>query len=189
MTLQFDELTEYVTAGPVIHAVELSQHALESMYSVLAVARGYIHRANLGRAVLEGEVELAFVLSEWTSEGGLPDAPGVVASAVLKGWSAKSIAAAYIIANTATINAINASRTVAVALIRLSLVQDGTNALDPMEPFTSAQVGFLAVWLNEHDITNAEFAALFDVSAALLSNWLQNHPRWQFAAQLHERFT
>ena len=189
MIPEFDQFTEYVTTDGVF-PVALEQHSLESPFSLEAVIRGYIHRANLGRVILAGSAELALVFSEWDAETGLPDHPGVVASMVLASWTAKSVAVGYVIATSAVLDAINASRTVAIALIRCAIQADnGPHPLAPSEPFTAAQVAILATWINEHDITNTEFAALFDVTAVQLSNWLQNHPRWQFAAQLHERFT
>lgn len=185
----FDQFTEYVTADGVF-PVALDQHSLESPFSLSAVIRGYIRRAELGRAVLEGSAELALVFSEWSPETGFPDHPGVVELAILKGWTAKSVAVGYVIATSAVLDAINVSRTVAIALIRCAIpVSNGPHPLAPSEPFTAGQVSILSTWINEHDITNTEFAALFDTTAALLAAWLQGHPRWQFAAQLHERFT
>lgn len=186
--IEFDQYVEYVTEGPAIHAVTLQQHSLESPLTLLAVAAGYVHEAELGRAILSGAAELAMCFCEWTPAGGLPSTPGIVASMILAGWTAKSVAAAYVIANTATLDAINASRTTAVALIRLSLVNGGTNLLAPDLPATSQQVTALSTWLNNHAITNTEFAALFGITAAQLSAWLQSHPRWMIAAQMKERF-
>ncbi len=185
---EYDQFVEFVTEGPIIHPVALQQHSLDALATVETVVRGYVRAAGLGRALVAG-AELALLLSEWTPAGGLPAASGIVASMVLAGWTAKSIAAAYVIASSATLDAINASRTVALALIRLSLVQEGLNPLAPRDPFTSGQVTILSTWLNAHTITNTEFAALFDITAAQLSNWLQTHPRWQFAQQVHDRFT
>jgi hypothetical protein len=182
----FDQYVEYVTEGPIIHPVALAQHSLESPLSLATVISGYIRANGLGRALVAG-AELAFVFSEWTPAGGLPTAPGVVASMVLAGWTAKSIAGAYIMADTATIDAINASRTVALALIRMSL-NGGPNPLAYDQPATSQQVTVLSTWLNNHNITNSEFAALFGVTAAQLSNWLQTHPRWQIAQVIHDKF-
>ena len=184
---EFDQFVEYVTVGPAIHPVALQQHSLDALNTLETVVRGYVRAAGLGRVLVAG-AELALLLSEWTPAGGLPTAPGIVASMVLAGWTAKSVAAAYVIATTATLDAINVSRTVAIALIRLSLVQEGINPLAPRDPFTSGQVTVLSTWLNAHTITNSEFAALFDITAAQLSNWLQTHPRWQFAQQVHDRF-
>lgn len=112
---------------------------------------------------------------------------GIESTMVIKGWTSKSIAAGYIIAPTVTMNQINADRTTGLALIRVQVAGD-THPLAPSEPFTSGQVSVLSTWLNEHDITNAEFAALFNVAPAYLANWLQNNPRWRFAQVIHDRF-
>jgi hypothetical protein len=184
---EFDQLVEYVTEGPVIHPVTLAQHSLEVVETVEAITAGYIHAKALARALC-ADPELAMVFCEWTPAGGMASLSGVVASKVLKGWTAKSVAVAYIVAPSAAVDAINASRTTAVAFIRVSLDGGGT-PLPPRDPFTAAQVGYLSTWINAHGITNAEFAALFNVTAAQLSAWLQSHPRWQFAAQLNERFS
>lgn len=186
----FDQFVEYVTEGPVFHQVVLSQHALQSAYALAAVGAGYVHAAQLGRAILAGTIELAMVFSEWSVETGLPDAPGIVASAVLAGWPAKSVAVAYAIANSATLDAINANRTAAIALIRMAISADnGPHPLAPGEPFTAQQVGYVATWINQHGITNTEFAALFDVTPVQLSAWLQNHPRVEFARVLHKKWS
>ena len=185
---EYDQFVEYVTVGPVVHPVALQQHSLESPLTLATVAAGYIREAGLGRALVAG-AELAMCLSEWTPAGGLPTAPGIVASMVLAGWTAKNVAAAYVIADSATLDAINVSRTVAIALIRLAIsADDGPNPLDPGTPCTSQQVTILSTWLNAHAITNTEFAALFDITAAQLSTWLQTHPRWQAAQVMHDRF-
>lgn len=114
---------------------------------------------------------------------------GIESTMVIAGWNAKQIAAGYVLAPTATLDQINSDRTTGIALIRVSAsADDETHALAPDEPFTAGQVTALAAWLNAHDITNAEFAALFDVTAAQLSNWLTNHARWRFAQQIHDRF-
>jgi hypothetical protein len=186
--IEFDQFVEYVTEGPTIHAVALQQHSLESLYTLETVIRGYIHAAGLGRALVSG-AELALVFSEWTPETGLPSASGIMASMVLAGWTAKSVAVGYVIADSATLDAINASRTVAIALIRCSLEREGDNPLAPRDSFTNGQVTVLSTWINEHGITNSEFAALFDVAAAQLANWLQTHSRMEFAQQIHARFT
>lgn len=183
----FDQFVEYVTTDGVF-PVALDQHDLKSLFTLATVVRGYIHTARLGRAILAGDAELACVFSEWDAEMGLPENPGVMASMVLAPWPAKSVAVAYVIASSVLLDAINQSRTVALALIRLSLVQDGIDPLAYDEPFTSGQVTALSMWLNEHSITNAEFAALFDVNPALVGNWLQMHPRWQMAQVMHEQF-
>jgi hypothetical protein len=115
---------------------------------------------------------------------------GVGNSMVIAGWAAKGIAAGYIIATGATLDLINSQRTTGLALIRTYINADETaHPLAPDTPFTVGQVTALGDWVNEHGIPNTEFAALFDVSAAQLSNWLTTHPRWQFAQQIHERFT
>lgn len=187
--------------------------------------------------------ELAFVLSEWTPEGGLTlsttypavradvppteDAPaaqvarlwvklnngawqkvssiptvtnvglgtagvvqsGVVSSMVIKGWAAKGIAAGYIVAPEVTMNLINSQRTTGLALIRTYVNSAETaHPLAPDTMFTPAQVTVLATWLNAHGVSNAEFAALFGVTAGQLSNWLQTNPRWRFAQVVHEKF-
>lgn len=184
--VDFDQYVEYKDVSG-IHPVALAQHSLEVVETVEAITAGYIHAKALSRALCS-DPELAMIFGEWTPVGGLASLSGVVASKVLRGWTAKSVAAAYIIANTTSINAINASRTTAIAFIRLSLNGETVQLL-PRDNFTSAQVGYLSTWINAHSITNAEFAALFNVTAAQLSAWLQSHPRWQFAAQLNERFT
>lgn len=186
---EYDQYVEFVTAGPIVHSVALQQHSLDSILTLETVVRGYIHEAALGRALVAG-AELAMILSEWTPAGGLPSAPGIVASMVLAGWTAKSVAAAYVIADSATLDAINTSRTVAITLIRLAIsADDGPHPLDPGAPCTSQQVTILSTWLNAHGITNTEFAALFGVTAAQLSTWLQTHPRWQAAQVMHDKFT
>lgn len=115
---------------------------------------------------------------------------GVASSMVIAPWAAKAIAAGYIVATGATVDAINADRTTGIALIRTYINDDETNhPLAPSEPFTAGQVSALSAWNNDHGVTDSEFAALFGVSAAQLSNWLQTHTRVQFAQQIHERFT
>ena len=115
---------------------------------------------------------------------------GIASSTVIVGWGAKQIAAGYIIASGATLDQINLDRTSGLALIRTYInADDGeVQPLDPSEPFTSAHVTFLSTWLNEHGITNQEFADLFDLQAAEVSAWLQSHPRKQFAQVIHDRF-
>lgn len=115
---------------------------------------------------------------------------GVQSSMVIVGWQAKGIAAGYVIASGTTLDAINADRTTGLALIRTYINEaDGeVQPLAPDEPFTAGQVGILATWLNDHNITNQEFADLFDVTAAQLSNWLTTHSRIEFAQQIHDRF-
>lgn len=46
----FDQLVEYVTEGPVVHRVDLTQHSLDALPTLQAVAGGYAHVAALGRA-------------------------------------------------------------------------------------------------------------------------------------------
>jgi len=114
---------------------------------------------------------------------------GIASSMVIAGWSAKQIAAGYIVAPGATITQINAQRTTGLALIRTYINSDETaHPLAPETNFTAAQVTVLATWLNAHSITNAEFAGLFGVTAGQLSTWMQNHSRIEFARQLHVSF-
>lgn len=47
--IDFDQYTEYVTEGPVIHAVPLAQQPLDSLLSLEAMATGYAHIAALDR--------------------------------------------------------------------------------------------------------------------------------------------
>jgi len=104
-------------------------------------------------------------------------------------WPAKNVAVAWVIAPTATMSQINADRAEGVVLIRVMVNEgDGDNPLAPEEPFTQAQVAVLGTWLNDHSITDAEFADLFDISASELAAWLKGHPRWRFAQQIHNRF-
>lgn len=115
---------------------------------------------------------------------------GTGPSMVIAGWSAKGIAAGYIVATGATLDQINADRISGLALIRTYVNADDSEIqpLDPSDPFTQAQVGFLSTWLNEYSITNADFAALFGVSGVELADWLKTHPRKQFAQVVHDRF-
>jgi hypothetical protein len=115
---------------------------------------------------------------------------GIASSMVIKAWPAKSIAAGYIVAPGATMDQINADRDTGVALIRTYVnAGDGDDhPLAPDAPFTSGQVTALSAWLTAHGVTNDEFAALFDVSAAQVATWLQGHPRWQFAQTIHDQF-
>lgn len=114
---------------------------------------------------------------------------GVEASMVIAGWPAKGIGAGYIIASGATLNQINTDRNAGLALIRTYVNSDETaHPLGPDNPFTSPQVSALSAWLNAHGVTNGEFAALFDVTAAQLAGWLTSHPRWQFAKVISEKF-
>jgi len=115
---------------------------------------------------------------------------GIAGASEIIHWRAKGIAAALILASGDTIDQINADRTTGIALIRTYIHEDDgeVQPLAPDEPFTSAQVTALATWLSEHDITPAEFAALFDVTAPQVADWLTSHPRYQFAQQMYERF-
>lgn len=114
---------------------------------------------------------------------------GISSSMVIKVWATKNIVAGWVVAKSETLDAINSDRTTGIALIRTYINFDQTDhPLAPNVPFTSQQVSFLSVWLEDHYITNEEFAALFDVAPAQLSNWLQNNPRWKFAKQIHDRF-
>lgn len=103
-------------------------------------------------------------------------------------WIAKSIAAGITVATDATLDQINADRASSIALIRTYVNDDGPAPLAPDVPFTAGQVTALSTWINAHGITPAEFAALFDVSAAQLSDWLQTHSRLEFAKQIYSRF-
>jgi hypothetical protein len=114
---------------------------------------------------------------------------GVGNSMVIAPWVAKGIAAGYVIAPGITLDLINSQRTTGLALIRTYInAGEAAHPLAPDIPFTAGQVTALSTWVNAHGITNTEFAALFDVAPAQLSNWLTTHPRWQFAQQIHDRF-
>lgn len=116
---------------------------------------------------------------------------GVQAAMVIKDWGDKSIAAGYIVATGATLDQINTDRDEGIALIRTYINEDDgeDHPFAPSEPFTSGQVTALQTWLSDHSVTPAEFAALFDVSAAQIPNWLQTHTRAEFAQVIHNRFT
>jgi hypothetical protein len=184
---EFSQFVEYIDQGG-IQDVALNQHQLDALPSLRAVVRGYVHTAQLGRPLLASEAEIAMVLSEWSPAAGLPANPGIVASKVLAGWIVKSVAAAYVIATSTLLDQINATRTVAIAFVRLSLVDEEEQPLAPNLPFTSQQIQYLSTWINDHNITNTEFAALFGVTAVQLSAWLQSHPRHEFIQVLAERF-
>lgn len=114
---------------------------------------------------------------------------GVESSMVIAGWAAKGIGVGYIIAPSATMDAINADRDTAIAIMRVKVeAEDEDHPLEPEDVFTSQQVTYLAAWLNAHGVTAAEFAALFGVTAAQLGAWLTSHPRWQFAQVIHDQF-
>lgn len=114
---------------------------------------------------------------------------GVSRGIVIAGWKAKSIAAGYITALSSTLDQINSERTAGVALIRIKVNEDdGENPFDPSEPFTLPQVNALFAWLDNHDITDIEFANLFNTNPTTLKNQLQIRPRWELAKEIHERF-
>ncbi len=114
---------------------------------------------------------------------------GIESEVIIAGWKAKGIGVGYILAPSATIDQINMDRTAGIALIRVMVDSEaGANPLAPEEPFTTGQVSALSAWLNAHGVTNAEFAALFGVSAAELGDWLTSNPRWRFAEVTHEQF-
>jgi hypothetical protein len=115
---------------------------------------------------------------------------GIGSAMVIAGWTAKGIAAGYVIAPTATMDRIQSERTVGVPLIRVcACVDEETHALPPDEPLTSGQVAALSTWLNDHAISDALFAGLFGATWTQLSTWLQNNPRWLFVQEIHDRFT
>jgi len=114
---------------------------------------------------------------------------GVATSIVIQGWNAKQIAVGYVIAPPATLQAINADRTVGLAVIRHPLDPEQEAPLSADEPFTAAQVNALATWLNDHGVTNTEFADLFDTTPTQIADFLTTHPRWQLAQVMHDRFS
>lgn len=55
----FDQYVEYVTEGPVIHAVPLMVHALDSLATLEVLQAGYAHAASLGRILALAASEVA----------------------------------------------------------------------------------------------------------------------------------
>lgn len=114
---------------------------------------------------------------------------GIAASMVIQGWRAKGVGVGYIIAPSATMQAINQDRTAGLAVIRHYLDdQQGDPPLAADEPFTAGEVGVLSTWVNAHNITNTEFAALFDTTPAQLAGLLTSLPRWRLAQTIHDRW-
>jgi len=178
---EFDQIVEYWTESGA-QQVALDVHDLATVFIVDAARNGYRHTAQLGRALLTGAAEFAFVFHE------VPiNIPASVAAATLATWAIKGIACSYVIAPTTTIVAINQNRTIAIALIRMS-ISDDTTPLAPSEHFTQMQIDYLLAWLNDHSITALEFAALFDKTPAQAQTFLLNNPRWRLAEIMHERF-
>lgn len=115
---------------------------------------------------------------------------GIDSSMVVVGWQSKGIAAGYIIAPSSTIDQINTDRETGLALIRIIVdAEEDEHPLGPDTLMTGTQVALLSTWLNNHNITNEEFAALFDLAPAQLSSYLTTLPRWRFAQEIHTRFS
>lgn len=114
---------------------------------------------------------------------------GIAASMVIQGWRAKGVGVGYIIAPSATMQAINQDRTVGLAVIRHYLDdQRGDPPLAADTPMTAVELTALSTWLNTHAITNTEFAGLFDTSPAQLAAFLSALPRWRLAQVIHDRW-